>query len=95
MLLGNRPAALALTIGVGIFAASVVADLVSAGKLIEEGLEGLAGLFFAAGIVLLMYTHLRDRLRVRMAVPSDDVIHASESPNPRPARARAPAGIAS
>jgi hypothetical protein len=82
--LGDRRARLALAIGVGVFALSAIADLVSATKTVEEGLEGVAGLFLAAGLIMLMHTHLREWLQVRIRPASDDAIHASEGP----ARAR-------
>jgi hypothetical protein len=78
--LGDRRARAALAIGAGVFALSAIADAASAGKTIEEGLEGIAGLFLAGGMITLMYTHLRDWLRVRTPTVRDDAIYASEGP---------------
>jgi hypothetical protein len=92
--LGDPRARAALAIGAGVFALSAIADAASAGKAIEEGLEGIAGLFLAGGMITLMYTHLRAWLQVRVAVAPDDAIHASEGPA-RARREREPAHIGS
>ena len=62
----DRRAAVALGAGVALFALSAAADLVAVKA--EEYLELLAGLCIAAGIALLMFTHLRRSLRIHVEV---------------------------
>lgn len=87
VLLGNRRAALALAAGLGLFALSAAGDL-SGQKAIEEYFELFSGLCIAAGLALLMHTHLRRNLRPQLDVP-DEVTVVDQRP-----RSRMPAGTA-
>jgi len=85
--LSDRSAAIALTCGIGFFALSTFADLTS--LKVEEWLELVAGLWIAAGLVLMIRTHLKQNLQIRVGVVGRSA--ADEAPQPA-LPAKVPAG---
>jgi hypothetical protein len=85
--LSDRLAAMALACGIGFFALSTLADLTS--LRVEEWLELVAGLWIATGLVLLIRTHLKQNLQIRVGVVGRSP--AAEAPQPAPP-GKVPAG---
>jgi hypothetical protein len=78
--LSDRRAAMALACGIGFFALSTVADLTSLRA--EEWLELVAGIWIAAGLVLMIRTHLKQNLQIGVGVVGRSP--AVEAPQPTP-----------
>jgi hypothetical protein len=85
--LNDRLAAIALACGVGFFALSTLADLTS--LRVEEWLELVAGLWIAVGLVLMIRTHLKQNLQIRVGVVGRSAADEAEQPAPP---AKVPAG---
>ncbi|HZO61129.1 MAG TPA: hypothetical protein VFB51_15690 [Solirubrobacterales bacterium] len=89
ILLSHRGAAAALAGGLGLFALGTGADIAGATSA-EKYLELLSGMCIAAGLALLMYSHLRRNLRPDLAPVARDEVTVVDQRAPRDV----PAGIA-